>query len=59
MTVDGDETLGLVLSESSLTVGEGDTTGDTYTVKLSHQPTVSGHRDGQRPLRQRTSPSPV
>ena len=39
----------LVLSETSLTVDEGDGAGDTYTVKLSHLPTqnvtvtVSGH----------------
>ena len=49
VTVDEDETLSVVLNKSSLTVGEGDTTGQTYTVKLSHQPTVevtvtvSGH----------------
>ena len=41
VTVDDDETLGLVLSESSLSVDEGDTTGEAYTVKLSDQPTVS------------------
>ena len=38
MTVDDDETVSIVLSESSLTVVEGDSTGQTYTVKLSHQP---------------------
>ena len=38
VTVDDDETVSIVLSESSLTVVEGDSTGGTYTVKLSHQP---------------------
>ena len=38
VTVDDDETVSIVLSESSLTVVEGDSTGQTYTVKLSHQP---------------------
>ena len=39
----------IVLSKSSLTVAEGDTTGRSYTVKLSHQPseevtvTITGH----------------
>ena len=49
VTVDDDETTGLVLSKPSLTVGEGDTTGVSYTIKLATQPsdevtvTVSGH----------------
>ena len=38
VTVTDDETVSIVLSESSLTVVEGDSTGQTYTVKLSHQP---------------------
>ena len=48
VTVDDDETVSVVLSESSLTVDEEDATGETYTVKLSHVPleqvtvTVSG-----------------
>ena len=48
VTVDDDETVSLVLSESALSVDEGDTTGAGYTVKLSHRPseqvtvTVSG-----------------
>ncbi len=40
VTVDDNETAALVLSETSLTVEEEDTTGETYTVKLSHQPSV-------------------
>ena len=40
MTVDDDETVSVVLSKSSLTVVEGDTAGQTYTVKLSHEPSV-------------------
>ena len=40
VTVDDDETVSIVLSESSLTVVEGDSTGQTYTVKLSHEPSV-------------------
>ena len=49
VTVDDDETAAIVLSASSLAVDEGDTSGETYTVKLSHVPTasvtvtVSGH----------------
>ena len=49
VTVDDDETVSLVLSESSLSVDEGDTTGSDYTIKLSHRPsenvtvTVTGH----------------
>ena len=39
VTVTDDETVSLVLSKPSLTVDEGDTTGDSYTVKLSHPPT--------------------
>ena len=48
VTVDDNETAALVLSETSLTVEEEDAGGETYTVKLSHQPsetmtvTVSG-----------------
>ena len=44
-----DDDRGIVLSPTSLTVDEGDTTGATYTVKLATQPsedvtvTVSGH----------------
>ena len=40
VTVDDDETVSVVLSKSSLTVVEGDATGQTYTVKLSHEPSV-------------------
>ena len=40
VTVDDDETVSVVLSKSSLTVVEGDTAGQTYTVKLSHEPSV-------------------
>ena len=40
VTVDDDETVSIVLSETTLTVIEGDTTGQTYTVKLSHEPSV-------------------
>ena len=35
-----DETPGLVLSESSLSVAEGDSVGDTYTVRLATPPTA-------------------
>ena len=38
--MDDDETVSIVLSETTLTVIEGDTTGQTYTVKLSHEPSV-------------------
>ena len=41
VTVTDDETVSIVLSKSSLTVEEGDTTGETYTVKLSHAPSES------------------
>ena len=43
------DTAGLVISKDSLTVGEGDAAGSSYTVKLATQPsdavivTVSGH----------------
>ena len=40
MTVDDDETVSVVLSKSSLTVVESDTAGQTYTVELSHEPSV-------------------
>ena len=40
VTVDDDETVSIVLSKTDLTVEEGDATGGTYTVKLSHEPSV-------------------
>ena len=40
MTVDDDETVSIVLSKTDLTVEEEDATGGTYTVKLSHEPSV-------------------
>ena len=40
VTVDDDETVSIVLSETTLTVVEGDAAGQTYTVKLSHEPSV-------------------
>ena len=49
VTVTDDDTAAVVLSPAGITVGEGDTTGVTYTVKLSHAPsgtvtvTISGH----------------
>ena len=51
MTVDDDETVSIVLSKTSLTVVEGAAAGQTYTVKLSHEPseevtvTVTGQDD--------------
>ena len=41
VTVEDDETPGIVLSESPLEVDEDDSDGETYTVKLSHKPTVN------------------
>ena len=38
VTVDDDETVSIVLSETTLTVVEGAAAGRTYTVKLSHEP---------------------
>ena len=38
VTVDDDETVSVVLSETALSVDEGDDTGATYTVKLATQP---------------------
>ena len=38
VTVDDDETVSVVLSKTALSVDEEDTTGGSYTVKLSHQP---------------------
>ena len=49
VTVDDDETAAIVLSANALAVDEGDASGETYAVKLSHVPiatvtvTVSGH----------------
>ena len=49
VTVTDDESAGLVLSKSSLSVGEGDVGGGSYGVRLSHEPSVevtvsvSGH----------------
>ena len=40
VTVDDDETVSIVLSKTTLTVEEEDATGGTYTVKLSHEPSV-------------------
>ena len=40
VTVDDDETVSIVLSKTDLTVVEGDAAGGTYTVKLSHEPSV-------------------
>ena len=48
VTVDDDETVSIVLAPTELTVNEGDADGESYTVKLSHEPseevtvTVSG-----------------
>ena len=56
VTVTDDETAGLVLSESSHTVDEGDATGVSYTVKLATEPseevtvTVTGHANTDVPL---------
>ena len=49
VTVTDDDTAGVVLSETGLTVTEGDAAGSSYTVKLATEPsgevtvTVSGH----------------
>ena len=49
VTVTDDDTPGLVLSTSTLSVVEGDAVGASYTVRLSHEPTetmtveISGH----------------
>ena len=40
VTVDDDETVSIVLSKTTLTVEEEDADGETYTVKLSHEPSV-------------------
>ena len=40
VTITDDDTAGVTVSESSLTVTEEDTTGDTYTVVLDSQPTA-------------------
>ncbi len=47
--IDDDETASLILDRSFLAVDEGDSTGGSYTVRLSHQPTddvtvaITGH----------------
>ena len=41
VTITDDDTAGVTVSESSLTVTEEDTTGDTYTVVLDSQPTAN------------------
>ena len=41
VTVDDDEERRVVLSETSLDPVEGDATGQTYTVRLSSQPTAA------------------
>ena len=49
VSVTDDDTRGLVISESSLDIDEGDATGEAYTVKLATEPTgnvtvaISGH----------------
>ena len=49
MTVTDDDEAGVVLSETGVTVTEGDAAGSSYTVKLATQPsgsvsvTISGH----------------
>ena len=54
VTVTDDDTAAIVLSETGLTVTEGDVAGSSYTVKLATQPTdsvsvtISGH-DGHGP----------
>ena len=51
VTVTDVHTAALVLNKTALSVGEGNTSGETYTVKLSHVPTqtvtvtLSGHAD--------------
>ena len=40
VTVDDDETVSIVLSKTTLTVDEEGADGETYTVKLSHEPSV-------------------
>ena len=49
MTITDDDTAAIVLSETGLTVTEGDAAGSSYTVRLATQPsgsvtvTISGH----------------
>ena len=49
VSITDDDTRGLVISESSLDVAEGDATGEAYTVRLATEPTgdvtvaISGH----------------
>ena len=49
VTVEDNDTAAVVLTPDSITVAEGDTTGTSYTVKLSHTPsaavtvTITGH----------------
>ena len=49
VSITDDDTAAIVLSETDLTVTEGDAAGSTYTVKLATQPsdtvtvTISGH----------------
>ena len=60
VTVDDDETVSVVLSETALSVDEGDDTGASYTVKLSHLPseqvtvTVTGHANTDLTLNKTT-----
>ena len=41
MTITDDDTAGVTVSKSAVTVTEQDTTGDTYTVVLDSQPTAN------------------
>ena len=51
IVIDDDETASLMLDRSFLAVDEGDTTGGSYTVRLSHRPAddvtvaITGHAD--------------
>ena len=51
VTVTDDETVAVVISKSALSVTEEDTSGETYTVKLSHLPSEHRHGDDDGTLR--------
>ena len=64
VTVSDDDAKGIVLSRTSLTLEEGDTTGEAYTVRLATLPggnvsvAITGQAGTDLSLDKTTSPSP-
>ena len=58
VSITDDDTAGVTVSKSALTVTEADTTGASYTVVLNSQPTARCRGDGRRALGHGRDPGP-